>query len=182
MPAMAEEGAVLGGEEGVDQLRRKFLIGELDAPLAGEGLHRLAVDVADIGRQHRLVGEQRLGRGQAAREDQPDARRKGSDSPQHRQRQAERRTQRPRRSHGIEALANRPVEGDEVRAAAGCGTATEAFGSVMRRCTLAHGSSLARSEQAPQSLQLSDEARSEMGLDRAAHAVGDLRAGPRDWT
>ena len=34
--AMAEEGPVLGGEEGVDQLRRKFLVGELDPPLAGE--------------------------------------------------------------------------------------------------------------------------------------------------
>ena len=71
MPPWLEEGAVLGGEEGVDQLRREFLIGELDAPLAGEALDRLAVDVADIGRQHRLVGEQGFGRGQAAREQEP---------------------------------------------------------------------------------------------------------------
>ena len=70
--AMGEEGLVLGREEGVDQQRREFVIGELDAPLAGEGLDRIAVEVADVGRQRRLVGEQLLRAGQAGGETDPD--------------------------------------------------------------------------------------------------------------
>jgi hypothetical protein len=67
---MAEEALVLGREEGVDQLGREFVVAELDPPLAGEGLDRLPVDVADDRGEGRLVGQQRLRRGQAAGEDQ----------------------------------------------------------------------------------------------------------------
>ena len=67
-PAMAEEGLVLGRNEGVDDQRRIFVIGQLDPPLAGEGLDRIAVIAADVGRQRRLVGEQLFGARQAGRE------------------------------------------------------------------------------------------------------------------
>ena len=69
--AMTEEGAVLRRQEGIDQLGRKFVIGELHPPLPCEALHGRAVDVADIGRQRRLIVKQRIGRRQAAREQQP---------------------------------------------------------------------------------------------------------------
>ena len=55
---MAEEGLVLGGDEGVEHQRREFVIGQLDPALAGEGLDRIAVIAADVGRQRRLIGEQ----------------------------------------------------------------------------------------------------------------------------
>ena len=59
-PVMLEEGLVLGRDEGVDHQRRIFVVGQLDPPFAGEGLHRHAVIAADVGRQRRLVGEQLL--------------------------------------------------------------------------------------------------------------------------
>ena len=68
MPAMAEEGLVLGRDEGVDDQRRIFVIGQLDPPLAGEGLDRIAVIAAHVGRQRRLVGEQLLRARQAGGE------------------------------------------------------------------------------------------------------------------
>jgi hypothetical protein len=68
---MGEEGAVLGGQIGLDQPARIFLIGKLDPPLPREGLDRLAVDSANIGGERRLVGQQRLGRRQVPREQDP---------------------------------------------------------------------------------------------------------------
>src|SRR3546814_19935554 len=69
---MLEEGAVLGGEERLYHLARIFLIFEHHAPLAGEGLHDLAVDAADMARERRLVGQQLVGRREPAREEQPE--------------------------------------------------------------------------------------------------------------
>ncbi len=110
-PVMREEVLVLGRDEGVDDERRIFVIGQLDPALAGEGLDRRAVIAADVGRQRRLVGEQRLRRRQAAREIDP-----------HRGEQGEQRERRPRstrRTHRacpprVDALVHPLVEGDEV--------------------------------------------------------------------
>ena len=69
---MAEEGLVLGRNEGVDDQRRIFVIGQLDPPFAGEGLDRIAVVAAHVARQRRLIGKQFLRRRQPGGEKQPD--------------------------------------------------------------------------------------------------------------
>jgi hypothetical protein len=68
---MLEEGPVLGRKERLDELGRIFLERELDAALAGKGLHRLAVQVSHACRQSRLVGQQRFSRGKALGKQQP---------------------------------------------------------------------------------------------------------------
>ena len=65
--AMAEEGLVLSGEIGLDQLLREIGILQLHPPLAGIGVDDLAIVAAHHGRQRGFVGEQRLGFGQVAR-------------------------------------------------------------------------------------------------------------------
>ena len=110
-PAVAEEGLVLGRDEGVDDQRRIFVIGELDPPLAGEGLDRIAVIAADVGRQRRLVGEQLLRRsaGRWRKTARPRRRTGTGRAPIH----ARRRTQR-RSNHGIDPLVDPLVEGDQI--------------------------------------------------------------------
>ena len=72
---MAEERLVLGRDERLDDQRRIFVIGQLDPPFAGEGLDRVAVVAADVGRQRRLVGEQvsRTSAGRSRRQTQTTA-------------------------------------------------------------------------------------------------------------
>ncbi len=69
---MAEEGLVLGGDEGIDDEPGIFVEIEFDPALAGIGANRVAVIAADVGRQRRLVGEQLLRARQAGREQQPE--------------------------------------------------------------------------------------------------------------
>ena len=63
---MREKILVLGRDEGMHHERRKLIVGQLHAALAGEGLDRRAIEAADVGRQRRLIGEQGLRRRQTA--------------------------------------------------------------------------------------------------------------------
>jgi len=69
---MLEEGLVLGRDEGLDQHWREFVVRQLDAPLAGEGLYGVAVITANVGRQRRLIGKQLFRRRQPRRKIEPD--------------------------------------------------------------------------------------------------------------
>ena len=57
--AMFEERPVLGRHIGLDQQRRKLVVAQLDAPLAGIGIDGRSVDRPDVRGQRRLVFEQR---------------------------------------------------------------------------------------------------------------------------
>ncbi|GAA3253273.1 hypothetical protein GCM10020258_10380 [Sphingomonas yabuuchiae] len=70
--AMLEEALVLRRQEGTDKERRIFIVGQLDPALARIGLDRGAVDSAHMGRQRRLIGLERVDRGQVADEHEPE--------------------------------------------------------------------------------------------------------------
>ena len=55
-----EETLVLGRDEGVHHERRNLVVREVNAAFAGEGLNRVALETADVGRERRLVREQVL--------------------------------------------------------------------------------------------------------------------------
>ena len=107
---MAEEGLVLGRNEGVDDQRRIFVIGQLDPPFAGEGLDRIAVIAADVGRQRRLIGQQLFRARQAGREIDEHQR--------HEQQAAAPPPRPPAHPFALEPWVDAPmdalVEGDEV--------------------------------------------------------------------
>ena len=109
-PAVAEEGLVLGRDERLDDDRRIFVIGQLDAAFAGEGLDRVAVIAADVGRQRRLVGEQLLGCRQPGREEQPDDGEEQEGGAADPRRPPHPAVLEPR----VDALMNPPVEADEI--------------------------------------------------------------------
>ena len=147
-------------------------IGQLDPPLAGEGLHRIAVIAADVGRQRRLIGEQLLRRRQAGGEEQPD---RGEEQEAGRAPpRPARRTQR-RSNHGSSRAWTRCVEGDQVgqrrqdgeRSA--FGAASSGFGSAAKE------QRSARSRRAARSASIACGQRSD---DRRA-ALGRASAAPR---
>src|SRR6185369_14060873 len=89
---------------------RIFVVSELDAPLAGESLDRVAVISANIGRKRRLIGEQLLGRGQPGREIEPRA----GEQDEGRERRPGQPANPQPLPPGIDTLVNALVEGDKV--------------------------------------------------------------------
>ncbi len=69
--AMFEKRLVLGRQERADHQLGIFGIGQFDAPFAGIAAQRRAVTRADIGRQGRFIGAQRIDRGEIAQEQRP---------------------------------------------------------------------------------------------------------------
>ena len=114
---MAEERLVLGRDKGVDHERRDLVVGQVDSALASEGLDRLAVVAADVGRQRRLIGEQLLGRGQARCKIEPHP----GDQDEQRKSAPGQPAEPAARPQWVDALVHSPVEGDQVRKLPGRG-------------------------------------------------------------